>query len=402
MQTTLKSRTIFCRDNLEIMRGINSNSIDLIYLDPPFNKGKQFHAPIGTTAEGADFKDIWSPDEVKDEWHNELNDSYPKLYKYFDAVEGIGSNSAKYYLIYMGVRLIETYRILKDTGSIYLHCDPTSSHYLKLLMDSIFGHGSIRNEIIWRIGWVSGYKTRKIGFIRNHDVILYYVKSKTFTFNKEYVPYADGYTRRDGKAPTGKGIPIEDTWNCSNGDILDSIGIKSFAKKTGYPTEKPIPLLERIISASSNKDDLVLDPFCGCATACIAAERKERRWLGIDVGAKAYELVKGRLKEEVPPTLFNPDKPIFRTDIPARTDLNGKKGPLPQDKVSLYGEQGGHCKGCGTHFKIQHFQIDHIIPQAHGGSHEINNLQLLCANCNSIKGKKPMEYLKARLKQLYG
>lgn len=174
-QSTLKPRTVFCYDNLPILRGINSNSIDLIYLDPPFNKGRAFHAPIGTTAEGASFHDIWSPDEVKDEWHNQINDRYPDLYKYLDAVGMIGSRSAKYYLIYMAVRIIEMHRILKETGTIYLHCDPTASHYLKLLLDTIFGYRNFVNEIIW------SYRTGGAGkkaWSRKHDVIFFYAKNE--------------------------------------------------------------------------------------------------------------------------------------------------------------------------------------------------------------------------------
>ena len=189
-------------------------------------------------------------------------------------------------------------RILKDTGSIYLHCDPTAGHYLKLVMDVIFGERNFRNEIIWRIGWVSGYKTQKKGWIRNHDTLLYYIKTDKAIakFNKEYLAYPEGYVRRDGKPPTGKGIPIEDTWNCHSGDVLDSIMIKSFSReKLGYPTQKPIALLERIIKASSDEGDLVLDPFCGCGTTVHAAEALKRNWIGIDISNFAVGLIRERL-----------------------------------------------------------------------------------------------------------
>ena len=202
------------------------------------------------------------------------------------------------YLVNMAERLIAMRRVLKPTGSIYLHCDPTASHYLKALMDLIFGKDNFRNEVIWRIGWVSGYKTQKRGWIRNHDTILYYLKSDAAKalFNKEYIPYPEGYTRRGGSLPTGKGIPIEDTWNCSRADILDSIMIKSFStEKLGYPTQKPVDLLKRIIRASSNPGDLVLDPFCGCGTTIHAAESLGRRWIGIDVARFSTGLIANRL-----------------------------------------------------------------------------------------------------------
>ena len=210
------------------------------------------------------------------------------------------------YLTYMAERLEEMKRLLKPAGSIYLHCDPTASHYLKIVMDGIFGKNSFRNEIIWRIGWVSGYKTQKRGWIRNHDTILYYTMSDEARakFNKEYIPYAPGYVRRDGSRPTGKGIPIEDTWNCSSSDILDSIMIKSFStEKTGYPTQKTLALLDRIIKASSNEGDVVLDPFCGCGTTIASAHNLNRRWIGIDISAFAIDTVKEkRLRDPNVPT----------------------------------------------------------------------------------------------------
>ena len=321
MQATLKNRTIFCQDNLEVLGGINSKSIDLIYLDPPFNKKRTFHAPRGTAAEGANFQDVFKEGDIKEEWLGLIADKEPKLAAYLQGIKAIGPISNFAYLVYMGVRILELYRVLKDTGSLYLHCDPAMSHYLKILLDCIFEEANFSNEIVWRIGWVSGYKTQKVGWIRNHDIILYYVKNKSgYIFNKEYIPYTKDYKRRDGSLPTGKGIPIEDTWNCHQADVLDSIMIKSFAKeKTGYPTQKNLALLERIIQASSNQGDLVLDPFCGCATTCIAAERLARQWVGIDISEKSFGLVKQRIQKEIAEHPFQGNA-IFRTDIPQRTD----------------------------------------------------------------------------------
>ena len=205
------------------------------------------------------------------------------------------------YLSYMAERLAEMRRLLKRIGSIYLHCDPHASHYLKILMDDIFGAHNFRNEIIWRIGWVSGFKTQKKGWIRNHDTILYYLKTQEAKkrFNKEYIPYAADYVRRGGTPPTGKGIPIEDTWNCSKNDVLNSIMIMSYsAEKLGYDTQKTRALLERIIKASSDEGDVVLDPFCGCGTTIDAAKKLNRDWVGIDISAYAIDLIKNeRLKD---------------------------------------------------------------------------------------------------------
>ena len=462
MQDTLKPRTIFCHDNLPILRGINSNSIDLIYLDPPFNKGRSFHAPIGTSADGADFSDIWSADEVKDEWHNQINDRYPDLYEYLNVVGKIGSRSAKYYLVYMAVRLIEMKRILKNTGSIYLHCDPTASHYLKLLMDVIFGHGNFINEITWKR--YAHHSLSHTAFENIADIILFYGGGGENKFKKTFgavneaemnakFPHIEEETGRhfqhvaleqsSNSASAGESRnvgghktvsklgwrwtqetfdnrleknPLLIYWTKTGrprykiysdeyeGSPLANIWVdvpylaSGNAENTGYPTQKPLLLLERIIKASSSEGDMVLDPFCGCATTCIAAERLQRDWVGIDVSQMAYTLVQERLKGQVPEDLLR-GKPIFRSDIPQRTDAGYNRTITSKDKQWLFGRQNAICNGCSTKFEIQHLEIDHVVPKSQGGGSNEDNLQLLCGNCNRIKGNRPMEYLKARLRQ---
>ena len=168
MKRNVKNRTIFCKDNLEILRGFNSNSIDLIYLDPPFNKKKYFIAPVGSAAEGADFHDYFRKGDVKEEWLGLIADQYPSLHNYIQGIGDIGHISNKYYLCYMAVRIIEMRRVLKDTGSLYPHCDPLMSHYLKLLLDCIFGEGNFRNEVVWHY---TGGGRSKSYFSRKHDII---------------------------------------------------------------------------------------------------------------------------------------------------------------------------------------------------------------------------------------
>ena len=170
----VENRTIFLHDNLEVLQNINTECIDLIYLDPPFNKNKTFAAPIGSSAEGAEFKDIFREEDLKVEWLQTISEDQPELHNYLNGIKGVGKRYNFAYLAYMAIRLIECQRILKKTGSIYLHCDPTMSHYLKTTMDCIFGEDQFRNEIVWRIGWVSGFKTQRRGWIRNHDTLLYY------------------------------------------------------------------------------------------------------------------------------------------------------------------------------------------------------------------------------------
>ena len=141
----VKNRTLFIADNLNVMRGINAECIDLIYLDPPFNSKKKYKAPIGSPAEGAEFKDIWTDEDIKDEWHGQIAEEHEELYQIIQASETVYDKSMKIYLMAMSVRLFEMKRILKPTGSIYLHCDPTASHYIKLVMDGIFGKKNLRN-----------------------------------------------------------------------------------------------------------------------------------------------------------------------------------------------------------------------------------------------------------------
>ena len=395
MQSTLKPHTIFCHDNLPVLRGINSNSIDMVYLDPPFNKGKQFHAPVGREAEGADFEDIWREESVKDEWHEEIKARQPKLYKYLDAVGEMGNRTSQYYLIYMAVRLFEMHRVLKNTGGLYLHCDPTMSHYLKLLMDCIFGEQNFENEVVWWYSW--GKHTDK-RWNRKHDIIFYYAKNNGAVFfdgSKARVPYR-----------TGSGMTTDIRWNKKFNkegklpeDVFDIPTINGMAKeRTGYPTQKPIALLERIIKASCPKDGIVLDPFCGCATTCVAASKLGREWIGIDVSSKAFDLVKLRIQREIPKDLLKPEA-IYRNDFPARTDVDDQRKATKEDKQLLYGKQDGRCNGCKQKFDIRNFEIDHIVPRADGGGNEIENLQLLCGFCNRTKGKRSMAFLMATLKK---
>jgi len=365
----IANRTIFTRDNLEVMRGMDSGVVDLIYLDPPFNKKKQFQAPIGSEAEGASFKDWWVMDDVKFEDMELLERKYPHIAALIRASGAVGERSNTPYLLYMAPRLIEMRRILKDTGSIYLHCDPTMSHYLKLLMDAIFVDGSpgdngigYSNEIVWHYsGW---NKKMKMHLEKRHDILLYYSKTIHPSFNS----YADP---RKFEAEF-----VSDVWeiNKLNNSARESIG---------YPTQKPLALLERVISASSNPGDLVLDPFCGCATTCVAAEKLGRQWIGIDVSPKAAELVMIRMERELG-KLF---PPIHRRDVPIRREklVRSADGVL---LTRLYGEQDGNCNICGVHFEKRNLTLDHIVPLSKGGPDADDNIQLLCQACNSMKGKR--------------
>ena len=190
----------------------------------------------------------------------------------------------------------------------------------------------------------------------------------------------------------GQGVPIQSVW--------DDIGnLQASAKeRVGYPTQKPLPLLERIISASSSEGDVVLDPFCGCATACVAADKLGRRWVGIDISPKAVELVNMRLQQTMG-SLFHHGYVTARTDIPQRTDIEKPK-PYRQNKHVLFGQQEGLCNGCKGDFPFKLYEVDHVVPKSKGGTDHLGNLQLLCGHCNKIKGAKPQEHLIAQLKEL--
>ena len=391
--------TIWTGDCLDILRGMNSETVDLIYLDPPFNSNANYAAPVGSQAAGAAFKDTWTLSDVDAEWINLIEARHPSVHRVILAAM---TDSDKSYLVYMAARLLEMPRLLAPTGSIYLHCDPTMSHYLKLLMDAVFGQRNFRNEIVWSY---RRWPSKQPNFQRMHDVILRYARGGA-TWNQQYEPLADSTLRQWGENKqdavfdeSGKrlrssttddpsaGAPMRDVWDIS-------IIAPRARERVGYPTQKPLALLSRIIEASSNAGDLVLDPFCGCATTLVAADRLDRQWVGIDLSEKAAELVVQRV--EADQGLWR--NIVHRTDIPQRTDI-GQLPPYnsPENRAGLYGQQAGYCAGCGTHFELRNLETDHIIARARGGTDHIDNLQLLCGSCNRIKGDRGMEYLTVKL-----
>ena len=310
------------------------------------------------------------------------------------------TDSDKSYLAYMAARVLEMRRVLKQEGSIYLHCDPTMSHYLKLVMDAVFGRRNFRNEIVW---YYRGAGTPKKDLSRRHDILLRYA-SPGYAFNPDpgRQPYADATVERfshyigNVRGDRDYGEQALNPKGKHPDDVFTDIQpIAPSAKaRTGYPTEKPLELLQRIIATSSPAKGIVFDPFCGCATTLVSADDLGRRWAGIDISPKAAELVVARIEERQ--GLWR--NIVHRTDVPKRTDL-GKIPPYNStgNRKRLYGEQGGDCAGCGTHFAPQHLEVDHIISRGKGGPDHIENLQLLCGSCNRIKGDRGMEYLKAKL-----
>lgn len=392
----LKNRTIFTGDNLDIMRGMPDGSFDLIYLDPPFNSKHDYSAPIGSKAAGAAFKDTWTLSDIDMAWFGQIAEKNGELYKVIDVAGSMKRSGASMqsYLIYMSIRILEMHRTLRDTGCLYLHCDPTMSHYLKLVLDAIFGIQNFQNDCVWayRTGGVS-----KRRWPRKHDNLLFYAKDEArYRHNPpmERVYYEKPFfsSRADKDGRHYADVYVRNVWD----DIKPVINTSR--ERVGYPTQKPVALLERIIGASSRKGDTVFDPFCGCATSCLAAERLDRRWVGIDISPRAFDLINDRLEQEAGMDRFlkGAGIVIHRTDIPKRRGVRSK-----QIKHMLYGTQKGQCNGCDMHYLFKDLEVDHVLPRARGGPDDDSNLQLLCGNCNRVKGGRlTMEELRARLQRV--
>ena len=448
----VENRTIFEGDNLHVLRGLDTDTIDLIYLDPPFNSNRTFEAPVESEAAGAAFKDSWTLSDLDKVAHGELAERDPELYYAISATEFSHGKSMKAYLIMMGIRMLEMHRILKPTGTIYLHCDDNASHYLKMMMDGIFGKDNFRNEIVWQRAATSKGNLKK-GLARDSDLIFRYSKSNDFVWNPEAVtiPYdmadLDEKTKRQyyyvdpdtgrlvshtsitaqtqnpdshltyevmgvvrtwrwaearmlkeieagrvvqtrpGNVPRYKRYLDEQKGKTLNNIWVDIPNLTARSKeRIGYPTQKPLALLERIIRASSNPGDMVLDPFCGCATTCVAAECLQRRWIGIDLSSKSFDLVKLRLEQ--------------RGIVERVIHRKGNPKLYQQDQTythTIFGLQDGRCNGCQILFPFSNMTVDYIVAKSEGGAETPDNLQLLCSGCKLMKGRGTQEQLIQKL-----
>ena len=356
---------LYFGDNLDILREhVADESVDLIYLDPPFNSNATYNVLFRersgdeSAAQITAFDDTWR-------WGSDSAYAYQDVIRHGPSKVGellgamytfLGQNDMMAYLTMMSQRLIELHRVLKPTGSIYLHCDPTASHYLKLLMDATFGVENFRSDIVWRRTNAKGLAFK--GYPRNNDFLLYYTKSEEFTWNRPFRPYDPDYVEnhyRHIEAETGRRYTLGDLTNPNRnrpnltyewnghmrvwrwtkermqeahdkgliqysstglayqkryldemqGNPVDTIweDVKRIGaraqERLGYPTQKPEALLERIINASSKGGDVVLDPFCGCGTAVAVAEKLKRRWIGIDITHLAISLIRHRLQDSL-------------------------------------------------------------------------------------------------------
>lgn len=309
----MKENILYYGDNFDVLqRHFRDETIDLVYLDPPFKSNQKYNVLFAeqdgsrSKAQIKAFEDTWRWDEFSVRAYKEIVESGGSV---ADALKAfhffIGGCDMLAYLAMMAPRLVELKRVLKPTGSIYLHCDPTASHYLKLLMDSIFGPTNFKNEIIWHYRkWPSG----RLAFQRNHDVILFYSKSesKKRTFNQLYMNRAHSTLKRFGNAKIVSGYDEEGRRLPSKTEEISSEGVRQDDVweigrvppiKQLFPTQKPETLIERIILASSNENDIVLDPFCGCGTTIVACQKLNRKWMGIDITYLSISLIRNRLRD---------------------------------------------------------------------------------------------------------
>jgi 16S rRNA G966 N2-methylase RsmD len=295
-----------------------AGKVALVYVDPPFVTGSDFDflATIPGTPEGT-----------------------PRLAvrAYRDAA-GLDAWLAAFHSVAVVLR-----DLLADGGSLYVHLDAHVAHYAKVLLDEVFGPDAFQREIVWRIGWVSGFKSRARNWVRNHDTILFYAKGgRGFTFHKEYIPYPAGYVRRDGVPPRGAGYPMEDVWNASDVDRLDSIQIMSFSgEKVGYPTQKNESLVARIVRASSNPGDVVLDCFAGSGTTAVVAEKLGRRWVACDASTVAVHAARKRLLALPAAAPFaiestgRASRPDARRELAARAAVVGRTCTIELESFAL-------------------------------------------------------------------
>lgn len=460
------------------MRGLNTDSVDLIYLDPPFNSDEEYGDPLGGDGH---FKDKWTLKDVDHFEHGQIAEANDAAYKVIEAARATEGKKAMAYLIFMAVRLIEIERILKPTGSVFLHCDDNAEHHLRNLMDAVFGAARFRSRIIWKR--TSAKNNAENIFGRISDCIFHYAGEEA-PFHPQFTDHDENYlsvkyvnndddgrgfyrlsdpsapSRREGlrswkgyaelppsriysikkmeeldaddrihypRLPDGspdyskrvskkvylkesKGQPVGNIW-------MDIPPVNAMAKEAlKYPTQKPKELLERIIACSTKQNDLVFDPFCGCATTLVTADGMGRRWIGCDISPLAVEKLYERLTKDERKGRKNEDavKPLLtrvikfdvrdkdekgrklrRNDpLPVRTDSG--VGFVKRDiRHDLYGKQEGYCFGCWTHQRIEFMHIDHRNSKHDGGQNDPSNMQLLCAPCNQSKNKRSMSKWRA-------
>ena len=468
------NRHMVIADNLELLRALDNETVDLIVTDPPFAKNYAFtgdlkpplspeelalekrtladwgiDGPAAAEEAGiewpqngdaaAGFSDIWTwEDDVHEEWLDKMEAERQAAAKAIDAARYAHSDGHAAYLAYMAIRLIEMRRVLKPTGSLFLHCDSTANSYLRQVLDAVFGPKNFRNEIVWSYRTGGASRTR---FSSKHDTIFFYSKTSQWTYNKpQEKSYTKSKSRKPGVINYGGGeaeffqdeqgvynlVNMRDVWN------IPYIG-STDPERTGYPTQKPVALAERIIGAASRPGDMVLDPFAGCAYVPVAAERLGRQWIACDINPRALTVVRRQFNkfhyavdgqnpdlamEEGKQTalLADAEIKIIRPDaIPPRTTQDPQPAPAMKPSQRKFKHPSSHipkaemrefllrlsgwrCWTCGYANTVEtapgvyqldrsadNFELDHIIPLSQEGDHQITNRAALCPSCNRRK-----------------
>lgn len=466
------NRGVYIADNLDLLRSLNDDCVDLVCIDPPFDKNETFTAEglkpplseaerlnelrllagwgIVTPKEASDaglewpadhkirggYKDFWSWDrDIHEDWAKTLENHYPAIHSLVETTRLIHSDGRAAYLCFMAIRLVEIHRVLKSTGSLYLHCDHSANGYLRQLLDAVFGRSNFRNEIIWSYQrWTGATKT----FQRMHDTIFYYVKSDAAPFNQLMEEYSSKskHKGRRFSTPT-KGGKLEQVYTGDESrqkamrDVWEISYLNSQAKeRTGYPTQKPVALAERIIRASTNPGDVVLDCFAGCAYAATAAERQGRRWAACDMNIRAWTVFKRQFNKSQLALLKCDDETVGQQVMAgeyARVfgpgDLPGRESPEPQAVLTAlpmpernyrqpkrkpvmtelemlqelleFSGYAAWCCGFANRRpngeiirRTWNFHLDHIDPVSEGGINEIFNRAPMCPHHNIRKSNK--------------
>ena len=466
------NRSMFTGDNLEILRGLNSDSVDLIYADPPRNSGEELKARGMSRAKGFEFTDKWTVDDARPEWEDEIAVRQPDAMHIIDAFRLVQDEGAVSYLVFLAVRLLELQRVLKETGSIYLQCRQDSTHYLKAIMDAIFGREQFKSDITYkRVVQTAGPKMWHWA----HDTLLFYAGPRKHRWNVVPQPHTPEFLSRyaftdergqyqpstltqeglphDGRDATWRGydpgeigrqweVPLnilqryypersdlESLDMLEKLDLLDACGMvhlpirgsvprykkyldtspgealsdvvttigqidQKSQEGTGWPGQVPKALLDIIIRASSNEGDIILDPFSGSGTACVVAENRNRRWVGIEGAPEGFDVLESRMRREAHQTeIYRPRSAPWRTDEKEADNII----PGPRTKHALYEKQFGKCEGCLYELPI------HVLTTAVARTTQkaqkagIDTLQLLCHHCRALRGQNDDNYLSTQL-----
>lgn len=409
-----RKRTVYQGDCLEVMRGLNSGTIDLIATDPPFGKDRNFMSTPGDmkgNERSVGFKDRWRWIDLQDGSVSDLTQSSDqRLWELIGVIDRNVGETMAAFATFIAVRAAEMHRLLKPDGTLYWHCDYKAGHYVKAVLDVIFGESNFADEVVWFKG--SRGTPRSTGFQHEHETILRYSKSSAPTWNTIKGEYRERSLkrynkvdeegrhyaaikrqRRDGETYYGRTYPEGKL----QGDVVDIATLASRAKeRTGYPTQKPLKLYRLLIEASSNPGDWVLDPFCGCATTLDAAEQLERNWIGIDTWDGAIGEVHKRLgnkkarREKNLPSRTDEGEIAINRVLPLETDaepVSSKELTVRQLKrEKLRGRSIDKCWTCESHFPADELTIDHDPPSSRGGRNIHLHTELLCEPCNGQKG----------------